>query len=114
MPFNFISIGTTLSGILSGMTDAAITGREDVDGTAAIVVRGGVTSDAMAVLITGADPGNAITLTLWIDEAEQELLRMRFAGQLYNDDAPETTRLLIISGIDVPVDIQLPDIASGS
>ena len=41
------------------------------------------------------------------------LKQIRIAGQIYNDDAPETVRLLIIEGIDVPVDIQLPDLGSG-
>ena len=55
-----------------------------------------------------------MTLTLWINEADHALRQMRIAGRLYDDDAPETTRPLIIHGIDVPVDIELPEVASGS
>ena len=55
-----------------------------------------------------------MALTLWIDEAEHALRQIKIAGQAYDDDAPETIRLLTIVGIDVPVDIQLPDVGSGS
>ena len=71
-------------------------------------------SDDLTTLITSADPGHEVTLTLWVEEADHTLRQLRIAGKLFNDDAPETTRLLIISGVNVPVDIQLPDIASGS
>ena len=54
-----------------------------------------------------------MALTLWIDEAEHTLRQVRIAGQVYDDDAPETTRLLTIEGADLPVDIQLPDLGSG-
>ena len=54
-----------------------------------------------------------MALILWIDEAEHTLRQIRIAGQIYGDDAPETTRLLIIEEIDLPIDIQLPDIRSG-
>ena len=71
-------------------------------------------SDQLSDLISTVDPGHAVALTLWIDETEHTLRQIKIAGQIYDDDAPETTRLLSIVGIDVPVDIQLPDVGSGS
>ena len=68
---------------------------------------------SLADLITDADPGHNITLTLWIDETDYALRQIRIAGRIYDDDGPGTTRLLNIEGIDVPVDIQLPEVGSG-
>lgn len=112
VPFNFRGVGVTLGDVVSNMKDPAIAGREDVMGTPTIRIDGSIVSEDLSKLITEADPGHAITLTVWIDEVGHTLQQMRIAGQLYDDDAPETKRLLTFS-IDVPVDIQLPDIASG-
>ena len=113
MPFNFGGLGVTLSELAPVVKDAAITGRESVDGAQTIRVDGSLVSEDLSDLITSADSGHAIALTLWIDEADHTLRQLRIAGKIWDGDAPETTRLLIISGVNVPVDIQLPDIASG-
>ncbi len=112
VPFNFRGVGATLGAIVAKLTDPVMAGREDIEGTATIRIDGSIVSEDMTSLITGADPGHAITLSLWLDEADYTLEQMRIAGRLYDDDAPETKRLLTFS-IDAPVDIQLPDIASG-
>ena len=113
MPFNFGELGVTLSELAPVVKDAAITGRESVGGAQTIRVDGSLVSEDLSNLITSADSGHSIALTLWIDEVDHTLRQLRIAGKIWDDDAPETTRLLIISGVNVPVDIQLPDIASG-
>ena len=113
MPFNFGGLGVTLSELAPVVRDAAITGRESIGGAQTVRVDGSLVSEELSNLITSADSGHAIALTLWIDEVDHTLRQLRIAGQIWDDDAPETTRLLIIRGINVPVDIQLPDIASG-
>ena len=110
VPFNFAGLGPTLRDVLNRLEDATITGRESVQDAQTTRVEGNITSDGLADLITTADPGHAVTLILWIDEADL-LRQIRIAGQIYDDDGPETTRLLTIEGIDMPVEIQLPDIA---
>ena len=112
VPFNFRGVGVTLGDVVSNMQDPAIAGREDVMGTPTIRIDGSIVSEDLSQLITETDPGHAITLTVWIDETDHTLWQMRIAGRLYDEDAPETKRLLTFS-IDAPVDIQLPDIASG-
>ncbi len=93
--------------------DGAVTGSEPVLGAQTIRVEGTVQSEQLTNLITDVDSGHTITLTLWIDEAEHFLRQLRLAGQLYDDDGPETTRLVTINAIDVPVEIELPDLGSG-
>ena len=110
VPFNFAGLGTTLRDLLPTIKDPAITGRESVMDTQAVRVEGTIASDELLDLITSADPGHTVALTLWIDEADQALHQIRIVGQVDDDDAPETSRLITIEGFNVPVYIQLPDV----
>ena len=112
VPFNFGEIGITLSRLMPIIRDVAITGRESVQGGQTIRMDGSIVSEELSDLITYVDSGHPITLTLWVDEVEHALRQFRADGKLFDDDAPETSRLVIITGIDVPVDVQLPEIAS--
>ena len=111
VPFNFGGIGAALSELLPLMKNTAVVGREFVRGVESIRIDGNVVSEDMSDLVTSVDPGHPITLTFWLDEVEHILRQFRIAGQLFDDDGPETTRLVTMD-INVPVDIQLPDIAS--
>ena len=112
VPFNFAGLGTTLRDLLSRIEDGAITGPESVLDIRAFRVEATIASEELSDLITSVDSGHTVTLTLWIDEAKQSLRQIKIEGQVYNDDAPETVRLVIIEAIDIPVEIQLPDVAS--
>ena len=113
VPFNLAGLGTTLRDLLSTIKDAAITGRESVMDTQTVRVEGTVASEDLSDLITSVDSGHAVALTLWIAEADQALQQIRIGGQIYDDDAPDTTRLITIEGINVPVYIQPPDVEPG-
>ena len=113
VPFEFAGMAVVFSTLPRTIQDATITGREEMQGAQTIRIEGGIDSGELLPLITSGDPGYPITLTLWIDEAEALLRQVRLAGQVYDEDGPETTRLLVIEDINVPVDIELPDIASG-
>lgn len=113
VPFNFGGLGPTLRDVLARLEDATLEGREAIRGAQTFRVAGNITSGDLADLITTADPGHDVTLTVWIDEAEHVLRQIRIEGQIYDDDGPGTVRLLDIEGIDVPVDIQLPEVGSG-
>ena len=113
VPFNFAGMGTVFAGLSDTLTDVVLIRQEEVQGAQTIKVEGVIDSEELLPLITSADPGNPVTLTFWIDETEAILRQMRLAGQIYNEDAPETTRLLTVEDVNVPVDIQLPESASG-
>lgn len=113
VPFNFGGIGDTLSDLVPVIEDLSITGTESLEGVQTIRFDGNVTSEDLVTLITSADPGYAVTLSFWVNESDHELRQIRIAGQIFDDDAPETVRFLTIDDINAPVDIQLPDIASG-
>ena len=114
VPFNFGWIGVTLSKLLPVIESPTITGWESMGDAGSIRIEGDIVSDDLSDLITSVDPGHPITLTLWLDDDDHTLRQMRIDGQLYDDDAPETTRLIIIKEANINIDIQLPEIASGS
>ena len=105
VPFNFGGIGVTLSELLPIIRDATIAGRESVEGAQTIRIDGNIVSEELSKLITSVDSGHPITLTFWIDEDDHALRQLRIAGKLFNGDAPETRRLVIIRELNVPVDI---------
>lgn len=113
VPFNFSGLGPTLRDVLARLDDTAIEGRESIRDAQTVRVEGSITSDDLLDLVTNADRGHVLTLTLWIDEADHVLRQIRIAGQIYDDDGPETSRLLTINGFDVPVDIRLPEAGTG-
>ena len=112
VPFNFGGMGVTLSEVAARLDKTpAIVGRESVGGAQTIRIDGNVLSEDMSDLITSVDPGHAITLSYWFDEADHTMRQLRIDGKLFDDDAAGTSRLVNMD-IDVPVDIQLPDTAS--
>lgn len=110
VPFNFAGLGQTMRDVLFMVRDGdgAVTGSESVNGSQTVRVDAKILSEHLSDLITSVDPGHEVVLTLWIDEADQSLKQMRIAGRIYNDDGPETSRLLTIYDIDVPVEIEHP------
>ena len=112
VPFNFIGLGSTLSGLLPYVDDPTIVGREALGDAQTVRVEGRLVSEDLTSLITSADPGYEIDLTLWIDQTDYSLWQLRIAGQIFDDDGPETSRLIILSDYDAPVEIQLPDASS--
>ena len=112
VPFNFGGIGVALSELLLSLGDPSIAGRESIGGAGTVRVDGNIVSQDLSGLITSVDPGHAVTLTFWIDETEHTMRQLRIDGKIYNDDEPGTKRLVSIMDVNVPVDIQLPDIDS--
>ena len=112
VPFNFAGLGTTLRDLLDRIEDGAIAGPESVLDIQAFRVETSIASEELSDLITSVDSGHTVNLTLWIDQAEHALRQIRIEGQLYNDDAPETVRLVIIEAVDMPVEIELPDVGT--
>ena len=112
VPFNFVGLGGIISAMIPKMQDAALSGREAVDGAQTIRVDGAIMSEDLSELILTASPGHPIDLTLWVDEANYELRRLRITGKVFDDDGDGTRRLIEITGFNVPVDISLP--AAGS
>ena len=115
VPFNFAGLGPTLRDVLYVLRDGdgRVTGTETVTGSMTSRVQGTVLSEQLSDLITSVDAGHKVELTFWIDSTTHVVRQMRMSGQIFDDDGPETTRLLTILGIDIPVEIELPETVSG-
>ena len=109
VPFNFGEIGLQLSRLVPALTDVSLLGPEPAEDARIIGFEGRISSDELSGLITGVDPGHAITLAFWVDEVEHNLRKFSIEGKLFNEDGPETVRLLDVTGVNIPVDIQLPE-----
>lgn len=114
VPFNFAALGITLSDLLPLVQGAAITGTESIGGGPALRVGGTLMSEDLSTLITSADTGHPINLTLWIGEADQVLRQIRIDGQIFDDDGEGTSRLIVLSDHNIPMDIRLPETISGT
>ncbi len=108
VPFNFVGLGMTLSDLLPKIRNIEIAGRETVDGVEAIRIEGDLVSEDLANLITSADTGHPIDLTVWVGAADQSVRQISIVGNVFDDDGAGTSRLIILSEYDEPVDIQLP------
>ncbi len=108
VPFNFTGLGMTLSDLLPKIQNIELTGRETVNGIETIRIDGDLVSEDLGDLITSADSGHPIDLTVWVDAEDQSLRQIRIVGNVFNDDGAGTSRLIILSKYDEPVDIQLP------
>lgn len=114
VPFNFTGLGMTLSDILWKIQNVEITGRETVNDIETIKLNGDLVSEDLANLIISADSGHPIDLTVWVSAEDQSLRQFRLVGNVFDDDGAGTSRLVILSEYDEPVDIQLPTNTSGS
>ena len=115
VPFNFAGLGPVLRDVLFAIRDGdgRIMGRETVTGSMSSRVEGTVLSEQLSDLITSVDAGHRVKLTFWIDDTTYIVRQMRISGQIFDEDGAETNRLLTIRGIDVPVEIELPEVVSG-
>ena len=115
LPFDLGGLGTALRDTLPAVRFATIagTGTESILGIDTVRVDGSIASEGLSEFFPAVDSGLEVGLSLWIDESELTLRRVGIYGQLYQGDAPETERLLTIEAINIPIDIQVPDLESG-
>ena len=112
VPFNFGGIGAILARVLPAMENAEITGRESIGGVESIRVQGDALSEDLGELITSVDPGHELRLGFWFSEEDHAITQFQILGKIFADDAPETSRLIKIRDINLPVEIQVPETAS--
>lgn len=112
VPFNFAGLGVTLSELLPLVQDPTIAGEESLGDVQTVRIEGSLVSEDLSSLITSADSGHAIALTLWVDSVDHALQQIGLAGKIFDDDGEGTSRLIILSDYGAAIDIELPDVAS--
>ena len=110
VPFNFNGLKTMFDLLPTTIQDLAIVGREEAQNNQTTSISGVITSDDLTPLIMSADAGHEVTITLWINETDLELKQLQFAGKIFDGDDPETVRFLVVTDVNVPLTIELPEI----
>ena len=103
VPFDFAGMAKLFGSLPAEVQDLTVTGQETVQGAPATVLQGVVQSEALSDLITTAEPGHPVNLTLWIDPAQAVLRQVRLEGPKSLARTPQkTSRLITIEDINVP------------
>lgn len=113
VPFDFSGLAVVFADLPATLQDPVLAGQETLEGVETLRVEGSVGSGVLAPLITSADAGHEVSLVLWVEEGDYALRQIRIAGQIYDADGPETVRLLNLDDVNIPVEIELPDVNSG-
>ena len=71
-------------------------------------IAGVVDSGDFRGLLVNAAPGEPIKLEAWIGKDDSLLHKARVEGKLFSDDEDGAVRVLTITAVDVPVDIEAP------
>ncbi len=112
LPFDFSSLGLRLADIMRAIEEPVITDEqgavEQVEGAPAWRIGGVVDSGAFKGLLVNASPGEPIKIDAWIGQDDSLLYRARVEGKLFSDDEADAVRVLTITAVDVPVDIEAP------
>lgn len=114
IPFDFAGLKLVFTDLPTTIQGLTMGDHEEVQGSSTVVVSGTIQSDDLIPLVPTVDLGHTVKLTLWIDETELLLRQLRIIGKMFADDAPETSRLIDVKDINVPVEIELPDTTSNS
>ena len=109
VPITLSNLGETLVEILDAVDSPHWAGTAELDGAAAHLVEGSVTSGDLRGLAPGAGTGYPVDLRLWLDVETGMLKQARIAGQVVDTDLPETVRVLRLGGFDAPVTITRPN-----
>ncbi len=109
LPFDFSNLGEDLARILTLVQAPTLSGQERLEDYDTYRIKGRVDSGDLASLVPTAAPGFDVDLDLWIDGSEGWLLRVEMNGQVVPSDTPETARLLILDGINQPVEVPRPE-----
>jgi hypothetical protein len=97
-----------IGAVLEDLRDPRIGGRETIDGRSAQTLSGYVSDDDIEDLVAGSLQGNRIEITVWMDRATDQLLRISLSEPESVDDP--TTWTIDFSDHNEPVTITAPDL----
>ena len=106
--FNFSTLGQTLSDIIKAIREPAAVGLEEVQGVETWRVTGWTDSSDFRGLATNAASGHRVDLEAWIGADDSLLYRARLTGRLFDDDQADVVRVLTVTDIDAPFEIEAP------
>ena len=108
LPFNFSSLGLRLADIMRAIEESKVVAEEEIENVPVWHIAGVVDSGDFRGLLVNASPGETIKLDAWIGQDDSLLHKARVEGKLFSDDQVGAVRVLTITAVDVPVDIEAP------
>ena len=112
LPVRWNQAGAVFAAAIAAVESPQLAGSEPVEdsegGYAAWVIRGMLPGTALAAALPGTLAEVAIPVTLWADQAERRLPRLRLEGPLVAGDLPEVSRVLTLTALQPPAEIVAP------
>ena len=108
LPFNFSRLGLRLADIMRAIEKSKVVAEEEIENVPVWHIAGVVDSSDFRGLLVNASPGTTIKLDAWIGQDDSLLHKARVEGKLFSDDQVGAVRVLTITAVDVPVDIEAP------
>ena len=110
LPFDFSELGLRLADIMRAIEEHTLIGEEMVEGAPVWRIGGVVDSGSFKGLLVNSSPGEPIKIDAWVGRDDSLLYQARVEGKLFSDDEPNAVRVLSMTAVDVPVEIEPPDI----
>lgn len=109
LPFNFTNLGQTLVEIIQAVQSPVVVGTAEVENVAVYRVQGQINPEDLVTLVPAAAGGFVVELELWVAQTDGMLLKVLITGKVVDSDIPEAVRVLTLSDVDEPVEINLPE-----
>lgn len=110
LPLNFADLGRSLADIIQAVEAPTLEGTQTLRDHQVYLIGGRVRSEDLAALVPQAGSGFDVMLELAVDRSEGLLLQVLISGRVLVTDTEQTVRLLTLDDIDVPADIQAPQV----
>ncbi len=108
LPFDFSSLGLRLAEIMLAIQGPALLGEDLLGDVPAWRISGEADSGDFRGLLVNATPGEPIRLEVWVGMEDSLLHKARVGGRLFPEDTTDSVRVITITAVDVPVEIEPP------
>ena len=112
LPVRWNQAGAVFAAAIAAVESPQLAGSEPVadseGGYTAWAIRGTLPGRALAAALPGTLAEGSVPVTLWADQAERRLPRLRLEGPLAAGDLPEVSRVLTLTALQPPAEIAAP------
>ena len=112
LPGRWDQAGAVFAAAIAAVESPQLAGAEPIEdsegGYTAWVIRGTLPGTALAAALPGTLAEQAVPVTVWVDQSERRLPRLRLEGPLVAGDLPEVSRVLTLTALQPPAEIVAP------
>ena len=117
LPVRWDDAAAVFAAAIAAVESPQLAGSEPVedreDGYAAWVIRGQLPRSALAAALPGTMAEGSVAVTIWADQEERRLPRLRLDGPLAAGDLPEVARVLTLEELTPAAEIVAPEDGGG-